>query len=232
MAIAYDAFSSATAGTGDLTWTHTPVGTPKGIWVGISQTTSTTDQVSGVTYGGVAMTETSSSPMTHSTGEVIVNYSYFLGSGIPGGAQTVTVTVTGASTKQAGAISLTASNDTQVQAVNTSINTDTGDSPSATISLSGNTCFVCEVFGTGIANTANFSPKTGWTSRLEHDFGSQCAGWYTYDTVGSSDVTSVGYDQTDAPDDACVYAIAIKESAVTSRVKDVITSNISPGPRT
>ncbi len=62
MTVAADAFATATPGGGNLTWTHTPVGTPRGVQVFIVQDESETDQVSTVTYDGDSLTENTGSP--------------------------------------------------------------------------------------------------------------------------------------------------------------------------
>src|SRR3990167_4544585 len=117
MTVAYDATSATTAaGTGALTWSHTPAGTPKGILVFIAQDASGgADQVTGVTYGGSAMTEVTGSPVLHSSGEPGAAYAYFLGSSVPTGVHQVVVSVSGAASKRGAAISLTAIGNTQIQ---------------------------------------------------------------------------------------------------------------------
>jgi hypothetical protein len=102
MAVALDATSAGAGGTGNFNWTHTPVGTPKGVWVVIPQDTGQTDEVTAVTYGGVAMERVIAGSPTNPIfrdgvgGDDGGIYEYFLGSGIPTGAQTVAVTVNGA----------------------------------------------------------------------------------------------------------------------------------------
>ena len=53
---AFDAVSCIGAdtdsNTGDLSWTHTPVGTPRGVIVLVAQNVANGDEVDGVTYGG------------------------------------------------------------------------------------------------------------------------------------------------------------------------------------
>src|SRR5688572_13669586 len=115
MAIAFDAASNVAAGNGTLSWTHTPVGTPKGVLVLIASA-SLTDQVAAATYGGTAMTELADSPLLQTVGDEGGSvYGYFLGSSVPTGAQTVEVTVTGAASKRAVAVTVTAAGDTAVE---------------------------------------------------------------------------------------------------------------------
>ena len=94
MAIAFDAFSSSVAGTTNRSWTHTPVGTPKAACVVILQQGTITDQVTGVTYGGVGMVR--AAVEFHSVGGNDGSvYVYHLGTAVPSGPATVVVTVAG-----------------------------------------------------------------------------------------------------------------------------------------
>jgi len=210
MAIAFDA-KSQKAGSSNISWTHTPTGTPKAIVVSIGNTSST-DIVTGVTYGGVAMTEVSGSPLLN-TNEASSVHVYFLGANIPTGAQTVTVThpftVIGAT-----CISLTATADTtQVQAVNVDINSTSVANPSDTLELGSVTCWVVETFMSGQDANSGITPLSGWTSQLEYDGGTVCLGIYSYNTVAADDVT-IGWTQT--ADDAICIAVGIAEVSSSS----------------
>lgn len=208
MAVAFDAVSAATQGTGNLSWTHTPVGTPRGVKVHIRHDNNV-DEVSGVTYGGVAMTEVAGSPNILATSEQGVVYGYFLGAGLPTGPQTVVVTVTGSTAKDAMAITVTAGGDTELQDVDATINSGSLENPSVTLSLGGKTCFCSIGFLSGIPDPANVTPFTNWTSRSEVDYGAFTSAVYTYDIIGTTDVTA-GWTQV--ADDAVAIAMAIMET--------------------
>jgi hypothetical protein len=214
MAVAFDAATNVAAGTGNLSWTHTPVGTPKGIVVFIVQNAGATDEVTSVTYGGVAMTEITGSPVLHSTGESGAVYAYFLGTGIPTGGQTVAVTVNATgSSKRAVAFSVTAATSrTKVQTQDATINSDSLANPSVTLSLSSVSCWCAIGFHSGQNQPAGITPLASWTGYLEHDFGNQNAGFYRYDTVGTANVTA-GWTQT--AEDAVMIAVAIAEDNIT-----------------
>ncbi len=86
------AWGNATEFTGTAnptTASHAAVANTKGVVVFIMQPTVNTDFVTGVTYGGVAMTRVGTQVDTSASGGRI--YTYFLGSGIPSGTQTVNV---------------------------------------------------------------------------------------------------------------------------------------------
>ncbi len=208
--VAFDAWSAVgTSGNDDRVWTHTPVGTPRGIVV-LCVGTGGVDQFISATYGGVSMNEVSGSPNVLSGGEGGNVSVFFLGSSIPTGAQTVSVSVEadGLGNKRCGAISLTASANTEVVDSDATINSDAVSNPSTTLSLGGRASFAAISFFSGINNVDNMAPLSNWTSRLEHDFGSDTAGWYTYDTIGTSDVTA-GWTQ--GTEDAAAIAVAISE---------------------
>jgi len=164
MAIAYDA-KSTKAGSSNLTWTHTPVGTPKAIIVCVG-TAQASDVVTSVTYGGEAMTEITGSPRIR-TGEASSCYAYFLGANIPTGAQTVVVTK-GSTLAGAICISLTATVDTtEIVATDDSIDSASLENPSSEMSLAGATCWAAECFMPGQDAVASITPTAGWTSGLE-----------------------------------------------------------------
>lgn len=121
MAVAFDASSESTTGTsgtvGSYSWSHTPVGTPKGIVVFAFYDVAATGRVTGITYGGVAMSAVSGGTAVDTVGEPGNCQVWFLGSGIPTGTQTVSVTVTGLQNNYAVAISLTADTNTETTGV-------------------------------------------------------------------------------------------------------------------
>jgi hypothetical protein len=209
MAVAFDAFSNGTAGTGDISWTHTPVGTPRGVIV-IVLGVSGTDGVSGVTYGGSAMTEVTGSPNLKASTELAGVYVYFLGTSIPTGAQTVAMTSANVHLKSISAITLTADADTEVVDSDATINSDSAADPSVTLSLGGRTAFAAIGLVSGQDAVTGITPLTDWTSRLEQDAGAVTVGHYTYDTIGSTDVTA-GWTQT--AEDATAIALAVSEVA-------------------
>lgn len=120
MAIAFDAGSQPTPATSDpLTWTHTPVGTPRGVFVAVHTSLSAADSVVAVTYGGVAMTEVTESPQSTNEGgsnDDGMTHLFFLGAGIPTGAQTVSVDMSNTSfTRYARCVTVTAAGDTSLE---------------------------------------------------------------------------------------------------------------------
>ncbi len=89
MAIAYDTFTDCNNNAG--TFSHTPVGTPRAVFVMASHPDNA-DFITGVTYGGVAMSRVNAFGVGF--GSQSTSYIYFLGSNIPAGTQSVVISGT------------------------------------------------------------------------------------------------------------------------------------------
>lgn len=117
--MAHDAFSQG-AGTGTISWTHTPVGTPSGVLVFViredTDASLAEDDIVSVTYGGTALTAVSGGFAIDSSGEPGYCKAFFLGSSVPTGAQTVIVVATTGG-HIAGAITVTSVGDTAATGV-------------------------------------------------------------------------------------------------------------------
>lgn len=133
--ISYDTFTSAANSGTSLSLTHTPVGTPKGIFVFCfaengGQTFGT------ITYGGVTV-PTLQTTVPNSRNWKVVGA--FLGSGIPTGPQTVSCTLGfSLSPTRMVVISVTTSSggDTQLAGIGSTKN-DSGSGANATLSITG-----------------------------------------------------------------------------------------------
>jgi hypothetical protein len=209
MAIALDDVTALTAGTGEISGTHTPVGTPRGAVVGVVVDGTTGDEVTGVTYGGTVVTEVAGSPHTNAAAPGCSTHIFFLGASVPTGAQTVTISVDGATVKDAWVYTLTADDDTSVVDTTAVDGAGTGDH-TGTLSLGGVACHCAEfVWSTG-NSTLRITQLTGWSAPVaETDFGSEVAAIYAYDTVDTADVT-MGWSH-DQADSGSALGIAIRE---------------------
>jgi len=215
MAIAFDAASNAAADTGNFSWTHTPVGTPKGVVVLIVQSTDDPNEVSAVTYGGVAMAFVAAG--SDAAGEQGRAYAYFLGAGVPTGPQTVAVTVSAADPKRPVAITVTADSgfDTAVE------DSDTfgGDTANPTLTLvtgAGVTCFCAGATHSGLPDVANIAGGADYTDVLEHDFGARVGSWIR--RTSNSSGGNVTLDWVSAIDDVAAVGVAIKQVAAPATV--------------
>lgn len=210
MTLAHDAVTSSGSGTGNLSWTHTPVGTPRGVVVVITQYGTNADQVSGVTYGGVTMTEVWLSPFGHtSTNDNCQLHAFHLGANIPTGNQTVAVTVSGANTKVAACYTVTGAADTELDDTTTYESTST-NSISASITCSGAGTYICGSVMTGNASPSSLAGGTGATLDGTSDLGSGGGGW-AHCTDVSSGAGGKSLIVTQSADDGVMLAVGIKE---------------------
>jgi hypothetical protein len=210
MAIVFDAITKSTSQL-NPSFTHTPIGTPRGVEVWVSHE-GNTDEITGITYGGVAMTEQAGSPSLLTATEPSALYCYFLGASIPTGAQTVTVSGSGVTTKVAWCITVTAATNTEF-VDSTVFTSGSTDNPSGTLSLGGRTCFCAMGATAGRNDVGQIAPLSNWSAddaTHEHDFGSQMGVSYTFNTVASADVT-FGYTAT--ADEVNMMGLAIAEVA-------------------
>jgi hypothetical protein len=120
MAVAYDThlrsltFDNSSADP--FTFTYTPSGTPRGICIFCFAAATSVDRFTAITYGAVSMSAVVGGFAIDTAGEIGQCKAFFLGSGIPTGAQTVSIdhdTGTTA-TKCVVVVSLTASGDTEI----------------------------------------------------------------------------------------------------------------------
>lgn len=212
MAIAFDASSSFDI-TGSGSGTHTPAGTPRGVVVCIAEDIGTTDVISGVTYGGTAMTRLAyvANDFGNETNSV---YIYFLGASIPTGAQTVAVTVaSGTTAKRVWTVSFTAAADTESACTpQTFESSSSAASWSVTLpTAAGFAGSVVSAFATGLGNCGNSTLPTGFTQVSCVDFGASTAK-AAYDD-GLSGANIVVEWTGSANDDVSMAAVAIQEAA-------------------
>jgi hypothetical protein len=215
VAVAFDAFGEASESTTDISYTHTPVGTPKGVVVYIAQRGVNTDDVATVTYGGVGMSRLHKAD--DSAVELFTMYVYFLGSGIPTGAQTVSVDSTSGSAKKVYSITVTATGDTAVE------DSDAvgGDATNPSVSLSTTVeTYVSACLISGHNTAGSVTAGAGYTIIDSSDTGNQTIFLEDVDTNPSAGSLTPGF--TAALEDAAIGAVALKDTggggAVTVRV--------------
>lgn len=225
MAVAHDAVSESHAGTtgsaseASFSWTHTPVGTPRGVLV-YTFVNANADDATGVTYGGTALTAVPGGrAVDAAAGETGDCKAWFLGSSIPTGAQTVQVTRNNnANVMYAVCVTVTADADTATAGVlleqedQTLTEENVDDGSPGTNSLrymalnSGTSTLPVAAGNPGFgANTTDLGADAGI------DFGSRIAVVVRETTAGQGS-RPVGIEFTAADDVAAVY-LAIKESA-------------------
>lgn len=235
MAVVHDAASRSHADdvTGSIavetfSWTHTPVGTPKGVVVTVEHNSSG-DQVGQVYYGGVQLIRVVTSVRTVTESSRV--YIYFLGTGVPTGARTVSVEHTGTASTQAQCFTVTAGAgmDTVVDAH--AGNNDLGiiANPSITVThtgtLTGWAGFCAH--GYGGATPVSTGLQSGEVYRYGFDPGAAVAMVYT--RHGGADAASSTYGYTTlVSDDQNLTAIVVKEIAQSLAVPELVMPSRTP----
>jgi len=247
MAVAHDAASESHTGTTGSTsepsfsWTHTPVGTPRGVVVFVFNANSNAVDVTSVTYGGVSMTAVAGGEARDTSIEPGSCKAFFLGASIPTGAQTVVVNRNNnANIMYAGAATVTASSDTSISGTPVLLQEDT-----VLNEQNVNTGATTALRYAGAYNGGSFLISTGAnsTSLVGIDLGSFTIGVVRETTAGSGS-RPVGFGQV-GTDDAAAVHLAIAEAAgiaytksltaaltfsggISRRSKKPLASNITP----
>lgn len=208
MAVAFDAETEAIRTLLDdpMTWTHTPVGTPRGVVVAAVHGTSSTDHVLTITYGGVSMTEIIR--RTDTATEPGAAELWFLGEAIPTGAQTISADLATATTDDIHFISwsVTAADDTEV--IDSDGLADNQADPVVTLQKAGRTGWcVAAMYGGGAAPGGTLA--TGNTASHDHDLTAFYSQSCRETTVDSADHT-IGWS-TLGTDDLAFVALCVSE---------------------
>lgn len=209
--LGHDASSNVAAGTGNLSWTHTPVAdAPQGILVMVVQNVGATAEIGSVTYGGRPMTQVAKSPLLHTGGsEDGALYAFFLGRNIPAGAQTVLVNVSGASSKRAVCHSFIANRGTRLDAVATLDSSGTSNPSVNLLTRTGVKSLIYAALHSGQNDPSGVAAAAGYTEVLEHDFGSQVASWIRRTALATGGTVAAGWTATS--EEAGVLAVAVRE---------------------
>jgi hypothetical protein len=206
--VAHDSIGGSGSSTaiGNLDHTHTPVGTLRSVVVKITQAASG-DQISGVTYGGVAMTRVPTHGFANrTTTETCATYTYHLGASIPTGPQTVRAVSTGAAAKAVRSYGATAAADTVPDVANSG----TGLAANPSLSLSPTAqAMLYYALASGL-NTPVSTPQAGTTQSHTQDLGA-ISGHYGRKSVAGAGATTIGW--TAASDDFAHSAVAIREQS-------------------
>jgi len=209
--VAFDAATENIAAADPQTFLHTPVGTPRGVWLICAHGTTSAGIfiTNNVTYGGVLMASPAGFDAHDVLGEVGASNMWFLGSNIPTGAQTVSVDRTEATTSvHCTVVTLTAARDTEAIA-NGRIQNDAAN-PQVLLAFGGRSALsLCGLYGGGAA-PLDYTSLAGHTRVHDHDFGTFVSVVDRLTTAQTSDDTC-GY--TAALDDVAFVALAVAEVA-------------------
>mgnify|MGYP001594830444 CR=1 FL=1 len=216
MSVALDVVSESHTGTAGATasfsWTHTPTGTPRGVLIYVFDLGSSTDTVLSVSYGGVSVPAVSGGRAVDSVTEPGSCKTYFLGSGVPTGAATVSVNLdTGAAEHWAVCVTVGATGNTEVYTPG--IVLLEGDGTLAEQSVDDGSPGTSSLrFAGGFSGLAAF-PPTGANSTAVHNFdtGQQTAA-VVGETTGGQGARLVGFTSGTSDDRAFVH-LAVREVA-------------------
>jgi hypothetical protein len=191
-----------------MTWSHTgSAASPQGVVVMLIHGTSSTDHVTGVTYGGVALQRFQRNVDTVT--EPGASEIWFRGQGIPSGTQTVSVDLSSATTDDIHGISYVLDGANDLEVVDKDGIDENATNPSVTLQYGGRTCMSFSALYSGLSLTSSVTAGTNCTK----DSTLELAGNFTsatehQTTAGSSDF-AIG--MTAAVDDAAYSAIAVSE---------------------
>lgn len=192
MAISHDAVTTATAytTTGTQTTSHVANASAYAALVLIVQQSSVADQVSGVTYGGTAMTRLVFDTNGTESGAI---YVYFLNA-VSGGTQNVAMTTTGTAEKQlvVATMTKTASPASIAYVVGSGTSTSSADPSWSITGLNTALTYVAyEAIHSGL-QTMTTTPHASWTLISSTDAGTQGRGFarLTSATSGVSSIAS------------------------------------------
>lgn len=216
MAIAHDVTTVAAAdysSTGTQNTTHTAGASARAAVVLVHQNASTADQISDITYDGVAMTRLRFDTEATEAGGV---YIYWL-DGITGGggAVTVAMTTTGTAVKRLVVSTMTVAAGTKVSVGSQdSATSASGTNPTVTLTglNSAVTYYSYLVLHSGL-QTMTTTPGTGWTSIHNADLGATGRGMARRTAVDTGITTLAATWTAATADDYVISAVAFYEDS-------------------
>ena len=218
MAVAHDfASESHTGATGSaseaqFTWSHNPGVAPRGVLIFVVNVVSQTEQVTSVTYDGVAVPAVSGGAAQDTAGEPGRCTAFFLGSGIPTTDPADVVVNRNNNTDELWAVAITvnAASDTEVYLPG--IVLVQGDGTYAEQSVTDNSPGSNSVRYAGTHSGINTPPPAGGSSTALHSFdtGNQTAAVVRETTAGQG-ARNVGFSSASSEDRAGVH-LAVRET--------------------
>jgi hypothetical protein len=206
--------SIRTATTDPWTFSHTPAGTPRAVVVALINYTSSTDQIAGVTYGGVALAKIKENVDT--SGEQTNTQLWFLGTGIPTGAQTVSVDLTSATGDDFMMCCLTFTGAANCFVKDTDGISEDIQNPQVTLQYGGKSCLSVCALGGGLSNVTDYTLVASMSAVHDNDSGNEIQRVDRQTTAGTSDFT-IGYT-AGSSDDVSFAALAISDQHTTTAV--------------
>lgn len=214
MAVAHSSASESATGTtpstsvASFSWTHTQTGTPQGLIVFVFVLNSATATATSVTYGGTSVPALSGGSTSDTAGEPGRIDTYFLGSGLPTGNQTVVVNRTN-NTNQMYAVAATVTANYNTEA--TGIALLSGDGTLTEQSVTDNWPGAFSLRYAGTYTGLQAMPTAGANSTLLHDIDAGNFGAsFVRETTAGQGPRNVGFSSATTDDRAAVH-LAIRE---------------------
>lgn len=211
MAVSFGNVTLQASTTGTTSWSHTATGTPAGVAVVLIG--GSTDETTGVTYGGVAMSRHQTAANT--AGETGTTSIWYLNHPNLSGTQTVEVTRSGASAYIGTCYTVnSATGYTKVIGNNDDWTYTSTNTSSASVTITGLgsvTTFIAGGIYSGENATGSVTQASdsGMTIGVQNDFGNFVG--FTHRVTALQTVASYTFGYTQSSDDAAVAAIAIQE---------------------
>jgi hypothetical protein len=208
--------------TGDRTFSHAGSASATAAVVMVLST-GTTLTITGVLYGGVAMTPTTSATDTTEAGRVDI-YT-LVGNPIPQGTQTVTLQGCTATGKWATCCTMTGT----MPFVATSNATNTTVSANPTIALTTTAASSMAYAAAHDGATAPATAMTAGTLLHQNDYGALCANTGRFTSAVGASTTSITF--TIGSDDWCCAGVAFSEGSarpnVTGGTRSVVSERVA-----
>jgi len=206
-------------------------GTPKGVAVFVGTNNEDTERITGITYGGVAMTKVQYAYNQVAAPSAGNAYLYFLGASVPSGTQSVSIAgLRSTRAAQIVIVSFDAAGDLEV--VDSDLVEDAGStSASVVLSYASRTCMAFGGMVTSEAVVGNSTVLSGMTALHDYDFGARVALASRETTAQASDFT-FGWTDSGTNSHALV-AMAISEIVLSGDGRQNfiggMTANLSGG---
>lgn len=208
--IVYDTKTDSFTHTDDFSFSHSPGGIPAGVVVILDAIFGSAPAVT-ITYGGVSMTQMTSSPCAWNLGSEIDHaaYIFHLGASIPTGTQTVAVTIASGVTALNGTCFTVTGPTGTAEADTTRVDSAIGANPTAALTIA-DPCFCAGICISGQDSAASVTPGAGMTQITEYNTNAVSTTSLVYRTTNPS--TNTTLDWTATSEDYSVFALALKST--------------------
>ena len=171
-----------------------------------SRSGGVSNDVTGITYGGVSMSFVDSAKNAENRWCIV----YYLGTGIPTGTQSVSVSLSSSKAFSVQAIGITASNDTELAGIGSAKTVTTGSNPSVSITGISGASYGFGFFYSGLPNTGDVTAGSGMTMRLQRDVGPETLHAESRTSELASGNMTIAF--TASSDTVSMVGVAVQES--------------------